>query len=194
MIGFLENIIENSNENTMILFNSFEMLQEVYFALQQKPSASGRELLAQGFSGSRERMLKRFFRAKGGILLGADSFWEGVDLPGKSLSILVITRLPFESPDRPFVKAKHRYLEQKHLNPFTIDSLPKATLRLKQGLGRLIRSETDKGIMLVLDNRLIHTSYGKQIIRSLPSGLPIEEVATKMIGEKLQLFLRTEEK
>lgn len=190
----VENIIENSNENTMILFNSFEMLQEVYFALQQKPSASGRELLAQGFSGSRERMLKRFFRAKGGILLGADSFWEGVDLPGKSLSILVITRLPFESPDRPFVKAKHRYLEQKHLNPFTIDSLPKATLRLKQGLGRLIRSETDKGIMLVLDNRLIHTSYGKQIIRSLPSGLPIEEVATKMIGEKLQLFLRTEEK
>lgn len=190
----VENIIKNSHENTMVLFNSYEMLQEVYFSLQQQPSASGRELLAQGFSGSRERMLKRFFRSTGGILLGADSFWEGVDLPGKSLSILVITRLPFESPDRPFVKAKHRYLEQKHLNPFTIDSLPKATLRLKQGLGRLIRSENDKGVMLVLDNRLTQTSYGKQIIKSLPKGLLLEEVATKTIGEKLQQFLTTEEK
>lgn len=187
------NIIENSVENTMVLFNSYEMLQEVYFSLQQNPVASGRELLAQGFSGSRDRMLKRFFRSTGGILLGADSFWEGVDLPGKSLSIIVITRLPFESPDRPFVKAKHRYLEQKHLNPFTIDSLPKATLRLKQGLGRLIRSEKDKGVMIVLDNRLIQTSYGKQIVSSLPKGLPIEEVATKNMGEKLRHFLNTEE-
>lgn len=189
----VENIIDNSVENTMVLFNSYEMLQEVYFALQQKPAASGRELLAQGFSGSRDRMLKRFFRSTGGILLGADSFWEGVDLPGKSLSIIVITRLPFESPDRPFVKAKHRYLEQKQLNPFTIDSLPKATLRLKQGLGRLIRSEKDKGVMIVLDNRLIRTSYGKQILGSLPQGLPVEEVATRDMGGKLQLFLNTEE-
>lgn len=190
----VENIIEHSNENTMVLFNSYEMLQEVYFSLQQKSSVSGRELLAQGFSGSRERMLKRFFRSTGGILLGADSFWEGVDLPGKSLSVIVITRLPFESPDRPFVKAKHRYLEQKHLNPFTIDSLPKATLRLKQGLGRLIRSENDKGIMIVLDNRLIQTSYGKQILAALPKELPIEEVPTKKIGEKLSHFLTIEEK
>ena len=189
----VENIIGNSVENTMVLFNSYEMLQEVYFSLQQKPVASGRELLAQGFSGSRDRMLKRFFRSTGGILLGADSFWEGVDLPGKSLSIIVITRLPFESPDRPFVKAKHRYLEQKHLNPFTIDSLPKATLRLKQGLGRLIRSEKDKGVMIVLDNRLIQTSYGKQIVSSLPKGLPIEEVSTKSMGEKLRHFLNTED-
>ena len=190
----VENIIKNSVENTMVLFNSYEILQEVYFALQQKPSASGRELLAQGFSGSRERILKRFFRSTGGILLGADSFWEGVDLPGKSLSIIVIARLPFESPDRPFVKVKHRYLEQKHLNPFTIDSLPKATLRLKQGFGRLIRSESDKGIMIILDNRLIQTSYGKQIIKSLPKGLPIEELTTENIGKKLQDFLNTAEK
>ncbi|WP_035053071.1 ATP-dependent DNA helicase DinG [Carnobacterium pleistocenium] len=189
----VENIIKNSTENTMVLFNSYEILQEVYFALQRKPTAAGRELLAQGFSGSRERILKRFFRSTGGILLGADSFWEGVDLPGKSLSIIVITRLPFESPDRPFVKVKHRYLEQKHLNPFTIDSLPKATLRLKQGFGRLIRSESDKGIMIVLDNRLIQTSYGKQIIKSLPKGLPIEEIATKNIGKKLQQFFNSEE-
>lgn len=102
--------------------------------------------------------------------------------------------MPFESPDRPFVKVKHRYLEQKHLNPFTIDSLPKATLRLKQGFGRLIRSENDKGIMIVLDNRLIQTSYGKQIIRSLPKGLPIEEVTTENIGKKLKNFLNAAEK
>ena len=79
------------------------------------------------------------------------------------------------------------------MNPFTIDSLPKATLRLKQGLGRLIRSEKDKGVMIVLDNRLIQTSYGKQIVSSLPKGLPIEEVATKSMGEKLRHFLNTED-
>ena len=80
------------------------------------------------------------------------------------------------------------------MNPFTVDSLPKATLRLKQGLGRLIRSENDKGIMIVLDNRLIQTSYGKQILAALPKELPIEEIPTKKIGEKLSHFLTIEEK
>lgn len=122
-------------------------------------------------------------------MLGADSFWEGVDLPGKSLSVIVVTRLPFESPDRPFVKAKHYWMKKNHLNPFYVDTLPKATLRLKQGLGRLVRSETDKGVFIVLDERLVHSNFGKQMQRSLPNGVRIEEIAENQMEEELRKFL-----
>src|SRR5690606_26559494 len=115
IVRYLSSICRNSQENMLVLFTSYEPLHEVYAELQKKPEFFGREILAQGLSGSRERILKRFFRSQGGILLGADSFWEGVDLPGKSLSVIVVTRLPFESPDRPFVKAKHYWMKKNHL-------------------------------------------------------------------------------
>ncbi|MEG0268505.1 MAG: helicase C-terminal domain-containing protein, partial [Carnobacterium sp.] len=149
----------------------------------------GRELLAQGISGSRDRMLKRFFNSSGGILLGADSFWEGVDLPGKSLKVIVVTRLPFDPPERPFVKAKYKWLEEQGLNPFVVDALPKAILRMKQGLGRLIRSESDKGVMIVLDDRLVKATYGKKIMNSLPSTLVKETVSKEELQVNLTLFL-----
>lgn len=189
IVRYLSSICRNSQENMLVLFTSYEPLHEVYAELQKKPEFFGREILAQGLSGSRERILKRFFRSQGGILLGADSFWEGVDLPGKSLSVIVVTRLPFESPERPFVKAKHYWMKKNHLNPFYVDTLPKATLRLKQGLGRLVRSETDKGVFIVLDERLTHSNFGKQMQRSLPTGVKIEEIAENQMEEELRKFL-----
>lgn len=189
IVRYLSSICRNSQENMLVLFTSYEPLHEVYAELQKKPEFFGREILAQGLSGSRERILKRFFRSQGGILLGADSFWEGVDLPGKSLSVIVVARLPFESPDRPFVKAKHYWMKKNHLNPFYVDTLPKATLRLKQGLGRLVRSETDKGVFIVLDERLVHSNFGKQMQRSLPNGVRIEEIAENQMEEELRKFL-----
>lgn len=192
IVRYLSSICRNSQENIMVLFTSYEPLYEVYAELQKKPEFFGREILAQGLSGSRERILKRFFRSQGGILLGADSFWEGVDLPGKSLSVIVVTRLPFESPERPFVKAKHYWMKKNHMNPFYVDTLPKATLRLKQGLGRLVRSETDKGVFIVLDERLIHSNFGKQMQRSLPNGVKIEEIAENKMEEELRKFLTDE--
>jgi len=189
IVGYLESVVKITNENMMVLFTANETLQDVYDLLQQQSSFSGRELLAQGISGSRDRMLKRFFNSTGGILLGADSFWEGVDLPGKSLKIIVVTRLPFESPERPLVKAKYNWLEEQGLNPFVVDALPKATLRMKQGLGRLIRSETDKGVMIVLDDRLVKMAYGQKIMKSLPVHLVKEVVSKEELKRKLTLFL-----
>ncbi|WP_414838434.1 ATP-dependent DNA helicase DinG [Carnobacterium sp. TMP28] len=189
VVDYLELIALTTNENILVLFTANETLQDVYNLLQQQPSLLGRELLAQGISGSRDRMLKRFFHATGGILLGADSFWEGVDLPGKSLKVIVVTRLPFEPPERPLVKAKYRWLEEQGLNPFIVDALPKATLRMKQGLGRLIRSEEDKGIMVVLDDRLVKASYGNKIMNALPDKLTKEIVSREELKNKIALFL-----
>ncbi|MCA9766291.1 MAG: ATP-dependent DNA helicase DinG [Carnobacterium sp.] len=189
IVDYLELITSTTNENILVLFTANETLQDVYNLLQQQPSLLGRELLAQGISGSRDRMLKRFFHATGGILLGADSFWEGVDLPGKSLKIIIVTRLPFEPPERPLVKAKYRWLEEQGLNPFIVDALPKATLRMKQGLGRLIRSEKDKGIMVVLDDRLVKASYGDKIMNALPDKLTKEIVSKEELKNKIALFL-----
>lgn len=189
VVHYLDVVTRNSSENMLVLFTSFETLYEVYETLKKHPAFSGREIVAQGLSGSRERILKRFFRSQGGILLGADSFWEGVDLPGKSLSIIVVTRLPFESPDRPFVKAKHHWMKKNHLNPFYSDTVPKAALRLKQGLGRLVRSQTDKGVFIVLDERLIHSNFGEKMQQSLPEGIQIEEIEEKTMETELSTFL-----
>ncbi|MBM6613732.1 ATP-dependent DNA helicase DinG [Desemzia sp. RIT804] len=192
IVEYLSTICKNSDENVLVLFTAFEPLHDVYEQLQRKPEFFGREILAQGLSGSRERILKRFFRSQGGILLGADSFWEGVDLPGKALSILVVTRLPFESPERPYVKAKHYWMKKNHLNPFYVDTLPKATLRLKQGLGRLVRSQSDKGVFIVLDERLLYSNFGKLMQRSLPKGIMIEEMAEEEMEVELRKFLTDE--
>lgn len=189
IVQYLSTLCKNSEENVLVLFTAFEPLHDVYEQLQKKPEFFGREILAQGLSGSRERILKRFFRSQGGILLGADSFWEGVDLPGKALSILVVTRLPFESPERPYVKAKHYWMKKNHLNPFYVDTLPKATLRLKQGLGRLVRSQTDKGVFIVLDERLLYSNFGKMMQQSLPKGIKIEEIAEEKMEAELSKFL-----
>lgn len=189
IVDYLELLALTTNENMLVLFTSNEILQDVYELLQQRPSLVGRELLAQGLSGSRDRMLKRFFNSTGGLLLGADSFWEGIDLPGKSLKIIVVTRLPFEPPERPIVKARYQWLEEQGFNPFVVDALPKAILRMKQGLGRLIRSENDKGIMIVLDDRLVKAAYGKKIVNSLPKFLLKEVVSKEDLKKKLAQFL-----
>ncbi len=101
-------------------------------------------------------------------MFGADSFWEGVDLPGDALQIVVVTRLPFDNPLRPMVKARNAYLESEGINPFYQESVPKAALKLRQALGRLIRTETDRGVLLILDRRLVTAKYGARIIHALP--------------------------
>ena len=107
----------------------------------------GREILAQGIGGSRQKLLKRFMLSKMSVLFGADSFGKGVDLPGDALQIVVVTRLPFDNPLRPMVKARNTYLESEGINPFYQESIPKAALKLRQALGRLIRGEEDRGVL-----------------------------------------------
>ncbi|MEI5991884.1 hypothetical protein A5881_003423 [Enterococcus termitis] len=185
----IQELAQQQDRSMLVLFTSHDILSSVYYRLHPQFLNAGRELLAQGISGSREKILKRFAHSKNSILLGADSFWEGVDLPGEALSILIVTRLPFENPKRPFVKARYDHLEEKGINPFTHEALPKAALRLRQALGRLIRSDSDKGALIVLDRRLVTAKYGKRMLKALPKGLVVKEESLEAIALELKEFL-----
>jgi ATP-dependent DNA helicase DinG len=131
--------------------------------------------LVQGQGLPRTRMLARFKAAKDGVLFGTDSFWAGVDVPGDALSNVIITRLPFAVPDHPLIEAKLEFIAQSGGDPFTEYSLPEAILKLRQGVGRLIRSSRDRGIVVILDNRIMNKHYGRAFLEALPK-CPVEIV------------------
>ena len=187
LVRALTPILEKIDQSTLVLFTSHDVLKRVYHRMQMPFLENGREIMAQGVGGSREKLLKRFRHSKGAILFGADSFWEGVDLPGDTLQLLIVTRLPFNHPQRPMIEAKSRYFEEQGLNYFKQEALPKTALKLRQGLGRLIRSETDQGVMVVLDQRLIGASYSKKLQQSLPKDLVVE---TSSLSEMLPEMIR----
>lgn len=187
-------LADQQNRPILVLFTSHELLQQVYHQTHLKLLSSGREVLAQGISGSREKITKRFTLSPNSLLFGADSFWEGVDLPGDTLELIVITRLPFESPERPFVKAKYQYLESKGINAFYQEAVPKAGMRLRQGFGRLIRSEQDRGVMIVLDQRIVKAKYGKKLLRALPPELAVQNQSLDEIFSEIKDFLKNQEK
>jgi len=172
-------IAEATGGRMLTLFTSHEMLKKTYELIKESGLLDDFALIAQGItSGSRSRLTKSFQRFDKAILFGTSSFWEGIDIPGEDLSCLVIVRLPFASPDEPINQAKQAYVLQKGGNPFTELSLPEAVLRFKQGFGRLIRSSSDRGIVIVFDRRILTTSYGKEFIRSIPS-VPIKRASVK---------------
>ena len=113
-------------------------------------------------------MLRRFREDTDSVLFGTESFWQGVDVPGEALSNVIITRLPFAVPDHPLTASRIEHLEAQGLNPFTEYSVPEAILKLRQGVGRLIRTATDKGICAILDNRILTKPYGRAFLSSLP--------------------------
>lgn len=129
--------------------------------------SADRQLLVQGRE-SRDRLLKTFRTHGRAVLVGSASFWEGVDVPGLALAAVVIDRLPFAPPDDPVTEGRMADLQARGLAPFIALQLPEATLTLKQGVGRLIRSETDRGLLVVGDRRLAETPYGRRMLRSLP--------------------------
>lgn len=176
----------------LVLFTAHETLKAVYDRLHKKALNQGRELIAQGTGGSREKILKKFLLAENGILFGTNSFWEGVDLPGQALKVAIVTRLPFENPQNPLVNARHAYLAAQGIDTFKEDALPKAILRLRQALCRLIRSEEDTGVMIVLDRRLLSTKYGKRMVKGLPKKLPLIEATPSEMTEDIRHFFETE--
>jgi ATP-dependent DNA helicase DinG len=124
-------------------------------------------LMLQG-QGSRSELLERFRALGNAVLVGSASFWEGVDVRGEALSLVVIDKLPFAPPDDPVLAARLESLERGGGNPFLDYQLPQAAIALKQGAGRLIRDETDRGVLVICDPRLIGKPYGKRILASLP--------------------------
>ena len=125
-------------------------------------------MYAQGEGLSKTKLLSDFKKNHNSVLLGVDSFWMGVDVPGNSLRNVIITKLPFDVPDHPIIEAKIEAIEKRGGNPFTEFSLPGAILKFKQGVGRLIRNKTDKGIIVILDSRVVTKTYGKYFLNSLP--------------------------
>lgn len=186
----IEQILEQTDENALVLFRSQETIQTVYTLLKRRGRLKNKTLLAQNISGTPVKIAKQVKKSDQVVVLGADSFWEGVDFPEDELRLVILTRLPFDSPDMPLVKNRHRSLTENGLNPFVHDLLPKAVMRFKQGIGRLIRSEKDRGIWIVLDRRLIESSYSSAFINSLPKGLKVEEEPMETIISESQAFFK----
>ena len=183
---------DNQKRPILILFTSHDILNRVYQRVRVPLLNEGREVLAQGVGGSREKLLKRFLLSNDALLFGADSFWEGVDLPGEILQLLIVTRLPFENPKRLQVKARNEYLASEGINPFYQEAVPHAALRLRQALGRLIRSDKDKGVMLLLDQRFITAKYGEKLRKALPKDLPIKQLPLEEILLEADQFLNSD--
>jgi ATP-dependent DNA helicase DinG len=161
--------LQVSQGRAFILFTSFRHLRAVAALLAPFCEEQGWELLSQGEGLSRERLLKRFKDSKGkAVLLGAASFWEGVDVPGEGLSLVAVCRLPFPVPDTPYEAARAARVEALGGSAFRDLHLPQAILRLKQGFGRLIRSHSDQGWFLLLDPRALRAGYGRAFLESLP--------------------------
>lgn len=173
VIGITEHIItiaEATKGRMLILFTAHDMLKKTYELIKESGFLNDYAMIAQGItSGSRSRLTRNFQRYEKAILLGTSSFWEGVDIPGEDLSCLIIVRLPFSPPDEPLTEAKCQVIKQQGGNAFLEYSLPEAILRFKQGFGRLIRTENDRGILMVFDKRIITAKYGKDFLKSIPN-------------------------
>jgi len=152
----------------LVLFTSRGHLQRAYYELRDTLMRSGITLLGQGIDGSRNMLLRRFREETSSVLFGTDSFWEGVDVPGKALELVVIVRLPFAVPTEPIVQAQMEEIERDGGQPFLDYSVPEAEIKLRQGAGRLIRRKSDKGAVIIMDTRIVTTRYGQIFRQSLP--------------------------
>ncbi len=169
--GLAELVAELSSryeKGTLLLFTSYAFLNATYDELRKRLDTRRIPLLGQGKDGSRSDLLEAFRASGRGILLGTDSFWEGIDVPGEALQLLVMTKLPFEVPNEPMVEARCKAIEAAGGNAFMEQSVPEAVIRFRQGFGRLIRHEGDRGIFLLLDQRVIQKRYGSRFTGSLP--------------------------
>ncbi|MBD3277258.1 MAG: hypothetical protein GF388_03075, partial [Candidatus Aegiribacteria sp.] len=151
---------------TLMLFTSYRNLKLVK-SMAGEDLPGGMKLLVQGDM-SRGGILDSFRESDRGIILGTASFWEGVDMPGKMLQAVIIDRLPFASPGHPLVKARMDLIEKRGGSSFARYSLPLAAVRLRQGVGRLIRSLDDTGVVMIMDRRIVTRNYGGVFLRSLP--------------------------
>jgi ATP-dependent DNA helicase DinG len=160
--------VEDTDGRAFVLFTSYRAMQQLAAEMEPFFVRQKMNLLVQGKGAPRSQLLDQFKNTPRSVLFGTDSFWMGVDVPGDALSNVIITRLPFAVPDHPLTEAKLELIQARGGDAFTEYSLPEAILKLRQGVGRLIRTKSDRGIIVILDNRIVTKTYGRAFLKALP--------------------------
>jgi predicted DnaQ family exonuclease/DinG family helicase len=186
--SFLEMLSREQPRGTLVLFTSYMMMNELYDSLRLTYESRKISLLTQGIHGSRHSILSQFKEHPQSVLFGTDSFWEGIDLPGKELEILLITKLPFDVPTEPIIQAKAEMIQKAGGNPFLEFTVPEAVIKFRQGFGRLIRSRSDYGAVIILDNRLVTKMYGRMFLDSIPAKSRLFKKDEELWEELLRWF------
>jgi DNA polymerase-3 subunit epsilon/ATP-dependent DNA helicase DinG len=178
----LEDLLKATRGRALVLFTSHSQLQSTYRALARKLEEDDVLILAQGLDGSRRQVLETFKTQERMALFGTRSFWEGIDVVGEALSCLAMTRLPFSVPNDPIFAARSETFD----DPFAQYAVPEAVLRFRQGFGRLIRSKSDRGVVVILDKRVLTKTYGRLFMESLPNCTkqqgPLKELPKRAAG------------
>jgi DNA polymerase-3 subunit epsilon/ATP-dependent DNA helicase DinG len=178
----IKKIVKQNGGRTLVLFTAKKALSATYMLIAPQLKEEGINILAQGITGSRGKILEQFKdEPETSAIFGTDSFWEGVDLVGNMLTCVILQKLPFDPPDDPIIQAR----SQKYMDSFREYQIPRAILKFKQGFGRLIRSRKDTGSIVILDTRIIQKDYGMQFLKSLPEGIKIEYESKESLADLL---------
>jgi ATP-dependent DNA helicase DinG len=187
LADYIDYCTQRVRGGSLVLFTSYTDMRAIAATLEPKLAAAGRPFLMQGADLSRTELAQQMRSRGNAVLFGTDSFWTGVDVPGDALAQVIITRLPFDPPTHPITEARCDHIREQGGNPFNELTLPDALIKFRQGIGRLIRTAGDRGLVTILDSRVLAKAYGRLFIDCLPHP-QFTTVTRKTRNEKFHPF------